>query len=538
VDDVEAPQTREHALGRRAVLGVFLVTLVVYALTNPGRFDSIDTQWRYEVSSNLLSHGSLAVRDPALLNIPHVRAPDGTPHAIYGLMGSVLPMPLMLLGRALAGAGSELERFLFALTSAVFGALTASALARFYLDLGLSRRRAVGWSLVAAFASMLWPLACSTLDNVLHAFFALTGLRLAWRAGVTRSWRLSLAAGVTAGALFTFRETFGVLMPGLALATLGAAPFDRRSFQRYAAFGAGSALGLAAFFAHNFARFGAVWPNLADSPAAVLNPTVFGHPLVGLLSLLVSPGRSVFLFSPPLLLGAAGMAALWRRERSLALAVVVTSACHLALISSISMFAGEWCWGPRYLGVLLPLWALGAPFLPEAPWRRPLVLAAVALGLCVQVLAVSVEHTTFYVRHRLPTSFWADDRWFYFRESALLDRPRELVDMLRAERPRQAQWFAPTLHRGQMTAAPVRVAEPAEWPALMPMFLVYYVPRPWPFWVRRVARAKRFVPVNASVLGLLALGALGASMLRRATKDGDDSAPEGPRLLDPPDHPA
>lgn len=521
MDGPDPPRSRDARRERRALAGVFLVAFAVYALTSPGRFDSIDTQWRYEVATNLLSHGSVAVRDPALLNVPQfVRAPDGTPHSIYGILGALLPMPLMLLGRALSGAGSELERFLFALVSALAGALTAALLASFYLELGLSRRRAVAWSLVAAFASMLWPLSCTTLDNVLHGPFALLGLRLAWRAGARDSLKLAFAGGAVAGALFAFRETFGVLMPGLALAALGAGPINRRAVARYLTFGAGSSIGFAVFFAYNFVRFGSFLPSFPRDPTAALQPPVFGDPLIGALSLLFSPGRSVFLYSPPLLLGLLGAATLWTRERALVRAIVGASALHFALISSISMFAGEWCWGPRYLGVLLPLWALAAPF-AVTPRRRPLVAAVVAAGLCVQVLAVSVEHTIFYARHRLPTYFWAQDPWFYFRESALVERPRELVDVLRARRPPQARWFAPTLHQGQVTAAAVRVAEPAEWPRMMPLFLVYYLPRPWPFWVPKIARAKRFVPVTATVAGLLALGALGAWMARRGAQDDD-----------------
>lgn len=519
------PPDPQRTAGRRAAFGVLLVTLAVYALTSAGRFDSIDTQWRYEVSINLLDLHTSAIRDPALLNLHgHVRGADGAAYSLYGLLGSVVPMPLMAVARLVGDRGTELERFMYALTGAIFGALTAATLTLLYIDLGLSRRRAVLWSLAAAFASMLWPLSCTSLDNVIHGFFALASLRLARLAGARGSARLALAAGATGGLLFAFRDALGALLPGLALACLGPMPLaDRRAaLGRYLAYGFGSLVGPALFVLYNVARFGSILPTGTPDTGGTLHPPVFGNPLVGAVSLLFSPGRSVFLYSPMTLLAVLGVAALWRRERALALGVVASSATWFAAISSLTLFAGEWCWGPRYLACLLPLWAVAAPFAVRAPSHASFARAVVAAGVCVQLLAVSVEHTTFYIRHELPDYFWYYDRWFYFRHSALLERPGELIDVLRARRPPQARWFAPTIHRGEVTAGAVRGAEPRVWPTVTPLFLLYSLPRPWPFWVPRVGRAHRPVPTAPTVLALVAMGAAGAALARRASARRDD----------------
>jgi len=523
------PPDPQRTAARRAAFGVLLVTFAVYALTSAGRFDSIDTQWRYEVSINLLDLRSSAIRDPALLNLHgYVRGTDGAAYSLYGLLGSLVPMPFVVLARLLGDRGTELERFLYALSNAAFGALTAATLTLLYTDLGLTRRRAVGWSLAVAFASMLWPLSTTSLDNVIHGFFALASLRLARLAGVRGSARLALAAGATGGLLFAFRDALGALLPGLALAALGPMPLvDRRAaLRRYAAYGLGSMVGPAIFIFYNVARFGALLPTAAPNDGALLHPAVFGNPLVGAASLLFSPGRSVFLYSPMTLLAALGAGALWRRERALALGVAVTSATWLALVSSLTLFAGEWCWGPRYLASVLPLWAVAAPFALRTPSHATLARVVVAAGICVQLLAVSVEHTVFHIRHELPDYFWYYDRWFYFRNSALIERPGELVDVLRARRPPQARWFAPTIHRGEVTAGAVRGAEPRLWPTVTSLFLLYSLPRPWPFWVPRVGRAHRPVPTAPTVLALVAMGAAGAALARRASARRDDE-PEG-----------
>jgi hypothetical protein len=513
----------ERRLRGFARIGVFLLVLAVYLLSSPGRIDSFDSQWRYEVTRNLINHHQPDVRDPALVhNELALRGPHGAMYTRYSAAASITTIPWVVAGRSIGGDNSETERFVFSLVSAFFGAFTSLLLLGFYFDLGLSRRRAVGWTLAASFASLLWPLSCTTLDNIQHAFFVLASLRLARQSAQRTSIPLALVAGVVGGVLVNYQEAFGFVLPMLALATLKS-DMRRASLTRYAVYGVGALLGVLAWMFYNYLRLGTPFDSGKLDTTSTHHPPVFGNPLIGALSLLFSPGRSVFLYSPTLFLGVLGFGALWRRERWLAIAIVATSMVHFAIISSLTFFAGDWCWGPRYLGCLLPLWAIAAPFAITTPSRSTIARALIVASLCVQLLGVSVEHTVFFINHQMPTYFWYRYPWIYFSHSALLDRPSELVRVLRTGRTPHARHFAPTLHQGSATSGPVMPAGVHVWPSLVPQYLIYHVPRPWPFWVGHIGRARRPLQPQPAIAVLFVLAITGAELLRRATRKHDET---------------
>jgi hypothetical protein len=128
----------------------------------------------------------------------------------------------------------------------------------------------------------------------------------------------------------------------------------------------------------------------------------FSTPLLaGLHGLLLSGGKSVILFSPPLLLALAALPR-FRRERrhaedaALFVAVFLT---QLLLYARWWDWSGDDAWGPRFLvpGVML----LCIPIVAAATWRRAVALT-LAAGVAVQLLAVAtspLEYVVLIRRH-------------------------------------------------------------------------------------------------------------------------------------------
>ena len=127
------------------------------------------------------------------------------------------------------------------------------------------------------------------------------------------------------------------------------------------------AIGVLLWMAINNFKFGSL---LSTAAASSYHPPALGNPLIGLPGLLVSPGKSLFLYSPPTALAIAGLPRLLKLERRLGQAVIATSLAYFGMISSLSFYGGDWCWGPRYCASILPLLALGFPFVPLASQRR------------------------------------------------------------------------------------------------------------------------------------------------------------------------
>jgi hypothetical protein len=448
-----------------------------------------------------------------------LRAPDAA-YGVYHAAASVAAMPFMALSRLLPGHTVERDRFAFSMAGPLFGAAGVAVLVWLYGQLGLRLSAALAWAAAMALTTLWWPGALTVFDQNQHGVFLLAAIALAWQAGRRASVALAALAGIVGGVLFCYRETYALLLPVAALAVFASpsegvresegfrAPLDRAGLGRYVAFGVGSCTGLVAFVAFNYWRFGT-----ALVPTVYEREIIFGaNPLAALLSLTVSPGKSVLLFSPPVILAAAGARALIRRAPMLAAAVAGVSLIHVMLVAQLTFFGGDWFWGPRYLVPLVPLWAIAAPLALTTRMRRPAIAFVLAAGLVVQLLGVSVVYQRFFFEHDLEPHFWRD-QWAYFKRSQWTSRPGELMSIVTEGVPGEAVRFAPT-PQGDITYTP---AGPRSYDRPGRLWArdsaVFHLLRPWPAWVAWLDAARRPVDLWPLVGVCGALGVAGAVMV-------------------------
>src|SRR5262249_47670949 len=77
---------------------------------------------------------------------------------------------------------------------------------------------------------------------------------------------------------------------------------------------------------------------------------LFDHPLLsGLYGLLLSPGKSLFLYSPIVLLAVPSFALMARQHFAETLASLGIIAVHLLTYASYSVWHGDGTWGPRFM---------------------------------------------------------------------------------------------------------------------------------------------------------------------------------------------
>jgi hypothetical protein len=241
-----------------------------------------------------------------------------------------------------------------------------------------------------------------------------------------------------------------------------------------------------------------------------------GNPIVGLAGLTVSPAKSIFLYSPPVILALIGLRRLLAMGRSQLAPLLGCLVIHVALVATLKFWAGEWAWGPRYLVATLPLACIGLPFAWVRPPAAPLRWAICVAGVVVQLLAISVDHQRYYVERSLLPFFWVDETTMY-RDSPLLARPRELTSVLAGEYRAEARGLVPGPLPYSMTSAlfgPAFDLRPytREW---MRRYLVFLVPRPWTFWAPLLPRDRRPGPTGlmtavGAVVALAAFGTLAA----------------------------
>jgi hypothetical protein len=297
-------------------------------------------------------------------------------HSKYGIFPSLLPLPFL-------GAGWPFRVALPAGTLDVLVALTwlsgALLAAMGFLRLARSLEPAASPLLAGGFVAgtFLWPYAADSFVEPWAAgclAFAAADLLAPHPPESSRFFRAAVIWSL--GALL--KPVLWLTAPAFFLAALLAC---RRTGSGVGAAGAAAAgffpalvlAGLA-----NWLRFGSlIETGYGEEASRFISPL-----LGGLRGLLLSPGRSLFLFAPIALLG---ILAVRRLTAPALLLCLATPLVHVLVIARWHSWPGGASWGPRLLLPVLPLLAAPAVLLPARA-----TIAALALGTLVNLPGVLV----------------------------------------------------------------------------------------------------------------------------------------------------
>jgi uncharacterized membrane protein YvlD (DUF360 family) len=145
----------------------------------------------------------------------------------------------------------------------------------------------------------------------------------------------------------------------------------------------------------------------------------------GLYGLLLSPGRSVFLFAPLVLLSVLVAYRVYKKgERDVAVLCMSALLGQIVLIGAWWAWFGGQCWGPRLILPVLPLATACVPAWFTLPRWRWLAIPVVAWGLWVQGLGLALVHE--YDQYLWPgkPESWS---WFRLDYSQLTRVPRDIA---------------------------------------------------------------------------------------------------------------
>lgn len=487
-------------------LGLYLAIASIYVLSHSGRLDMIDAQFKFDTTWSILTHGDVQLRDRALLSV--LGRPD-PPYAPYTLAASVTGLPLALFGRLLDPDSRELAQFAWALTPALLGAVTIPLLFVIWRALGIARRSAAAWALAVGFGSLLWTSAASSFDQAPQAALLLGAVWLSRQAVARGSVRDASMAGAAFGVIVHYQAAFVLLGVPLGLA-LVRWPLRRPwwpAVRLATAFAAGVAPFIALLLVSNALRFGSPF-RLSSAPTGI---PLFDNPALGAAVLLVSPGKSVFLYSPIVVLALFGLKGLLRVDRSLVVIAAVTTLSHLLLVSSLSFPGGDWCWGPRYLVLTVPLVCLAIPWCTAVPSAAR--GAIVAVSAAIQVLGLTLDHQRFFFDRALAPHFWLHNQRFYLAHSALFARWSELTAPVPEGFARFSSGPSPLL-----TYSPFGPPPWISGPDWVRQFAVFHWPRPWPLWVARLPDDLRPFEPFPFALALASLALVGFALALRGVR--------------------
>jgi len=392
----------------RFAIALAVSLLAAYSLAYDGRIlGSGDEIIRYLMMDNLCQgRGFLAEyadRDGALRVYGSQRIPK------FGFLHPLLAAPLRLL----SCAGHDPSRFAESDLQSADGVpvhrravgfvlwlnpLAAALLGvAFYhcgRTLGYSQRCCYVAALMLGLCTIVLAYTPLFFTEIVSAFFLMLAYGMALQRGGSKVWLCGLFAGllVSNNALFLFA------LPVLALYVMWGVRGGGRGLV-LGLFSLGCAVGLSLFFLGLAARGSSGY----EKELGFITPLA-----VGLFGLLLSPGKSFFLFSPIALLGAVGFRTLLRSHRGPAILALCLAVPQLLIYAKWCNWAGGTCWGPRFLIPAVPLVMLG---------MFPLLSAAHTRGRLAVGFVGSVALLSFVVQ--FSATFAPAYAWFHYASSRL-----------------------------------------------------------------------------------------------------------------------
>jgi hypothetical protein len=410
----------------KKTLGLFLLFQALYALTSSGNAFRIPDEFEvYFQTENLFDHGDISVpqtlqiRQPQIVNGQVVGTTsiffgkvglDGKPYAPYGPFAAVLALPHHAAGRALAGLlgierappGQGLAWVIFVsgitmLTTATGAALAVAGFHRAAIALGTPASAALWLSLLLGGATVLWPYGTSFYTEAWQA------AAMIWAAALLIEARTATAARrrVVGSAMLLIvmglvKVTSLVFAPAFVIAVLCERSVNARDRVRVAAV---LTLAIAAatvmHLGWNQYRFGSPFDFGYDWSETIPAPPPRTFLLAdlprGVLLLLATPGKSLLLWAPMLVLSALSVSRMLLRERALTIGAGTAFTVGLLFYGAYLFPEGGYAHGPRNLVPIVPLVALLAVGPDASRWPRAALIACAIVGATMALLSVSVS---------------------------------------------------------------------------------------------------------------------------------------------------
>lgn len=403
---------------RRVLAGIalFFVLLGVYMLTYRGMAMSGDEIFIFDSMESLARRGYLdRTYEYNLIRSEQVPPRDsGTApwlSAMQEPLATVLGLPFFWLAERIPGVGMLHTVWLYNLFITAF---TGASLYAAGMLLGYSARASWLAGLLFGIGTIAWTYSNLLFREPTMMFFTLWVFALAvyirQHYAASPPWYALILMGISLiGALLAKSVTL-LLLPGLFVVLLPPAAAIHRHWRTLMAvlFVVGG-VSLAVIFLMSET---AVSGRYALANLNRFRSIDWAYTFESLLGYQISPARSLWLYSPVLLLGLWGGTMLirwgqWRIVLGGALAVLIFSAWY-GLAYTFD-WRGGWSWGPRYMLPLIPiliLWTL--PVLERliterSRWLLAIVGFLVFSGAFIQIVGMAVPLSNYYT-----DAFFAD----------------------------------------------------------------------------------------------------------------------------------
>lgn len=395
---------------RGAMLAIALLLFGVYLLALDGHFFSVDEVHHFRMSQSLIDEGSLDVGD---LHDAE-KGVQGDFQSKKGIGFALATVPVHLVGRAIENVLPSMWKFMtfgvplggsreyggtFSIFFASFSNILISILLcevcfLMALTFTMSVRVALFYALIVGLSTAFFAYSQSYFEHTLTALCLMTSCYLLIKNKCQQSQRNYLYIGLSMTLGILTRVEVALCLPFLVLYAIltRSDPFSSfsKEVRRYLPLVLSVILGLTIYLGVNYYRYGEF---LRFSSIGL--DYFDGNILIGLYGHLFSYGKSIFIFSPPLILSCLFWPRFFRESRAEALLFFGLGLFYLIFYSAYRYWDGGWSYGNRYLLLVLPLLMTPLLFCIKDAFsgRRNVYFILIGvfalLGFIVQVLGVA-----------------------------------------------------------------------------------------------------------------------------------------------------
>ncbi|MDQ3366324.1 MAG: hypothetical protein M3680_12940 [Myxococcota bacterium] len=390
-------------------LAIFVAVFSLYLVTSSREPAWGDARGMWEVANRLVGERTIAIDVRWPEDIPPGRG--GKYYGITPIGTSLVHLPGVVIARAVHGLDPRHDALARPLAThlapAALGALACVLLFLLLCDLGIRVRTASACAAILACATTTWVYARMPYSEILQLTCFLGLFRQVLRVAAEPAPRDAIWLGVWAGCLFNAKYVFASAIIGGGVVLIWTYRHRRAELRRvlaWATVGGAPLLGLA--LAYNYLRWGSITQTGYEP---YLEMYFGGSVFDGAWGMLLSPNKSVFLYSPPLVLALLGLPAAVRAVPRLGFAMLAMVAPVFLIYCTYRSWSGDYAWGPRFIVWAIPVLLIPlAWFLERATtrWRQGVVIGVVALGVAVQVLGAAL-----YWDHFIRVAIETKNQW-------------------------------------------------------------------------------------------------------------------------------
>lgn len=342
---------------------VFIFFWALFALSNSG-VDSSEGVFHYEVAVQIVKHGQLGF--DKLPSGVFQLAPNGKAYAAHEIGNTLFILPTALINVMLENILSRfvsldkivlLQNFILSFQAGVYSAITATTFfAILHTRFSVAKIPSFLATLCLALTTYFWTYSRNLYDGVLCttlltlSFFLLLTYRhkniprylvgcfiCLGFAFITRISMILAILVTCAYLLIVYRSTLATRIQGLFLAGLTLLPFI--AWQCW----------------YNYLRTGIFYKSPVQTAVYAENNALNGNIFVGIAGILISPGKSLLIYAPLLILSAFLFKKFYQEHQKEAIYIGALTILWFILHSRLRSWYGAWGWGPRHYITILPL---------------------------------------------------------------------------------------------------------------------------------------------------------------------------------------